>query len=187
MKLYPDSRESPALAGYRHYKRSARRTWRHPPDALVRLAAQRRARAGLGTAARTAHSATRTHTAMQRAAHRTRTHTRAHGAPSSSFLCAPRVCVCAREPAREADGRCEGDGRRKRKARARVTERTRRFVGPSGCGKRKRDGERARKERGKERRRRRGRERANAARTDGWTDGRTNGRTGGRTNGRAGG
>ncbi|KYQ53036.1 hypothetical protein ALC60_07763 [Trachymyrmex zeteki] len=27
-----------ALAGYRHYKRSARRTWRHPPDASVRNA-----------------------------------------------------------------------------------------------------------------------------------------------------
>lgn len=41
------------MAGYRHYKRSARRTWRHPPDASVRLAAQRRAaprRAGHGRA-----------------------------------------------------------------------------------------------------------------------------------------
>jgi len=57
-----------ALASYRHYKRSVRRTWRHPPDASVRLAAQRRARAGLGTAARRAQSA-QTHTSnMERSA-----------------------------------------------------------------------------------------------------------------------
>lgn len=140
------------MAGYRHYKRSARRTWRHPPDASVRLAAQRRARrAGLGTAARRAQSA-RTHTGN---VERSASHT-AHIA----LLGAGRV----------ARGR-----RRKRKARVRVTERTP-VRGPSGWK------EKARRNTAVREKRRRTRKRGERERTNGsgWMDGRTNGRMDGR-------
>lgn len=142
------------MAGYRHYKRSARRTWRHPPDASVRLAAQRRARrAGLGTAARRAQSA-RTHTGN---VERSASHT-AHIA----LLGAGRV----------ARGR-----RRKRKARVRVTERTP-VRGPSGWKEKARRNTAVREKR--QRTRKRGEREDKRERVDGRTDERTDGRACGR-------
>lgn len=144
------------MAGYRHYKRSARRTWRHPPDASVRLAAQRRARrAGLGTAARRAQSA-RTHTGN---VERSASHT-AHIA----LLGAGRV----------ARGR-----RRKRKARVRVTERTP-VRGPSGWKEKARRNTAVREKR--RRTRKRGERERGQTGAGGWTDGRTDGWTGVRAN-----
>lgn len=145
-----------ALAGYRHYKRSTRRTWRHPPDASVRQAAQRaraRAQAGLGTAARRAQSAQRTRRCKS-AAHRTQ---------RTSF-------VRASGKAREGRGR-------KRKARVRVTERTS-VRGPNGrkekarWGARERASEREKKEREGERTGKRA-----DGQTDGWTGERARART----------
>lgn len=136
-----------ALAGYRHYKRSARRTWRHPPDASVRLAVQRRARAGLGTAARRAQSA-QTHTGdVERSASHT----------------AHIVLLGAGGVAR---GR-----QRKRKARVRLTERTP-VRGPSGRKEKARRNTAVR-ENAKERRERERVERVDG-RTDGWTGVRAN-------------
>lgn len=61
MKIYPNSRV--AVTGYRHYKWSAPRTWRHPPDASMRPLP--RNTPGLGRSRR-AQSAI--HTMMQRSA-----------------------------------------------------------------------------------------------------------------------
>lgn len=156
MKTYPDSRVERRWPVYRHYKRSARRTWRHPPDASVRLAAQRRARAGLGTAARRAQSA----------------QTRTHGRPCVERSASHTAHVVLLGAGGVARGR-----RRKRKARVRVTERTP-VRGPNGRKEkaRRNDGEGEREER----------ERTNGSGwMNVRTDGRTNGRTDERTDGRA--